>query len=254
MGRSVGGGRTPAACARPGGVRPSVPRAWLPVGMREHDAILQLRIRRSPTLVTRPGAWRPVPARAPIGARPRRSDTHRQPATAVADDARSSRADATVPRARSTCIFCHRPSGTVTYAWPDWLCRFLAERQERLERRTRHAPCRSRDGRTRREARPTRPSPACAARAATAGCSASKTTCSPFLESMIARRVDSHFRLRARKLLARGPPRPRCSWSAADRTRRSARRSFAIEHLRKVGVHAGTQVLVGTIRRASASC
>jgi hypothetical protein len=28
-------------------------------------------------------------------------------------------------RAAPTCIFCDRPSGAVTYAWPEWICRLL---------------------------------------------------------------------------------------------------------------------------------
>jgi hypothetical protein len=32
-------------------------------------------------------------------------------------------------RAAPTCIFCDRPSGSVAYAWPEWVCRLLIKQQ-----------------------------------------------------------------------------------------------------------------------------
>jgi hypothetical protein len=148
------------------------------------------------------------------------------------------------PSPRSTgplpsCIFCDRPSGTIEYAWPEWLCRALTDQMAMA----------GRDGisdpeilaRVRREVDQT-------VRSVCDTCSQGwmqrlEDNVSPFLESMIAGEVTPLPPVR-RRVLARWAAKTavvmECAYDAPIRTPR-----FACEYLRRIGVHPGTQVLVG---------
>jgi hypothetical protein len=137
------------------------------------------------------------------------------------------------------CIFCDNPGGTVEYVWPEWLCRFLTEwsdgwNEERgfdvavIERLRREVGLEV-DG-------------VCDA------CSRGwmqhlDEKVSPFLKSMIA--GDSTPLSPARQtLLARWAAKTAAVMErVGDSPIRTPR--FGCEHLRRVGVHPGTQVLVG---------
>ena len=99
----------------------------------------------------RPGRWRRVPRRDQGNTDTLTEDDPGEPATGVVPgdvltEAAHAAADAIAIGAAAAdmpgdapgettessaetvaCIFCGRPSGQVAYAWPDWLCRFLAE-------------------------------------------------------------------------------------------------------------------------------
>jgi len=142
----------------------------------------------------------------------------------------------------STCIFCDRPSGSVEYAWPEWLCRFLTENPRtwgvggkdpaadllRLER-------------MRHEIDQT---VMCVCDVCSRGwIQRLEDRVSPFLQSMIVGDATPLSPVR-RRLLARWAAKTavvmECASDAPYRTPR-----FACEFLRRIGVHPGTQVLLG---------
>jgi hypothetical protein len=145
-------------------------------------------------------------------------------------------------RAAPTCIFCDRAGGSVEFAWPEWLCRFLIRQRDvvtlaqsgresdalilaRMEREVDTTVTRvcetCRDGWMQRL----------------------EDDVMPFLQPMIAGEPTS-LPATHQWLLARWAAKTaavlECTLDSPVRTPR-----VACEHLRKVGVHAGTQVLVG---------
>ena len=137
------------------------------------------------------------------------------------------------------CIFCDNPGGTVEYVWPEWLCRFLTEwsdgwNQERgfdvavIERLRSEVGLRA-DG-------------ICDV------CSRGwmqrlDEKVSPFLKSMIAGEPTPLPPAR-QKLLARWAAKTAAVMErVSDSPIRTPR--FGCEHLRRIGVHPGTQVLIG---------
>jgi hypothetical protein len=141
--------------------------------------------------------------------------------------------------AAPTCIFCDNPGGTVEYAWPEWLCRFLTEwsdgwNEQRgfdvaVIERLRCEVGLEIDG-------------------VCAGCSRGwmqrlDDKVSPFLKSMIA--GDPTPLSPARQtLLARWAAKTAAVMErGCDSPIRTPR--FGCEHVRRVGVHPGTQVLIG---------
>jgi hypothetical protein len=151
-------------------------------------------------------------------------------------------------RAAPTCIFCDRPSGSVEFAWPEWLCRFLIERQDvsHLEQTGAESDL-AILGRMEREVDTT----------VTRVCDNCRDgwmqrlddDVKPFLKKMI---VGERTQLPPTRqfLLARWAAKTavvlECSLDTPVRTPR-----VSCEHLRNVGVHAGTQVLVGHYDGAS---
>jgi hypothetical protein len=187
--------------------------------------------------VTEPGGWRPVSSRAP--SEPARADT----ATPTTDWVESALVEpapnghAPVP----TCIFCDRPSGTVTYAWPDWLCRLLAEHQDDRCADTEHGIDLVMIERAENEADKT------SARVCDI-CSHGwiqrlEDNVRPFLTSMIEGE-ETPLPPARRKLLARWAAKTAMVLETADDPTLATPR-FATGHVRRTGVHPGTQVLVG---------
>ena len=141
--------------------------------------------------------------------------------------------------AAPTCIFCDNPAGTVEYAWPEWLCRFLTEWSDGWNER------RGFDvaviERLRREV-------GLEIDGICSSCSRGwmqrlDDKVSPFLKSMIA--GDPTPLSPARQtLLARWAAKTAAVMErGCDSPIRTPR--FGCEHLRRVGVHPGTQVLIG---------
>jgi hypothetical protein len=141
--------------------------------------------------------------------------------------------------AAPTCIFCDNPGGTVEYAWPEWLCRFLTEwsdgwNEQRgfdvavIDRLRREVGLEI-DG--------------VCARCSRGWMQRLDDKVSPFLKSMIA--GDPTPLSPARQmLLARWAAKTAAVMErGCDSPIRTPR--FGCEHLRRVGVHPGTQVLVG---------
>ena len=138
-----------------------------------------------------------------------------------------------------TCVFCDRPSGSIEYAWPEWVCRALTDRMAAAgKERVIDADVLAR---MRREVDQT-------VRSVCDSCSQGwmqrlEDNVRPFLESMIAGDVTPLPPVR-RRLLARWAAKTavvmECAYDAPIRTPR-----FACEYLRRIGVHPGTQVLVG---------
>jgi hypothetical protein len=137
------------------------------------------------------------------------------------------------------CVFCDRPSGSIEYAWPEWLCRFLTDQlaisgMERVADPDILA-------RVRREVDQT-------TRSVCDTCSQGwmqrlEDNVRPFLESMIAGDPTPLPPVR-RRLLARWAAKTAVVMEGAyDAPIRTPR--FACEYLRRIGVHPGTQVLVG---------
>jgi hypothetical protein len=139
------------------------------------------------------------------------------------------------------CVFCDRPSGTVTYAWPDWLCRFLAERQDHWCAGVEHGIDLVMIERAENEADKT------TARVCDI-CSQGwmqrlEDNVRPFLTAMI-NGEDTPLPPARRKLLARWAAKTAIVLETADDPRVTTP-NFATEHVRQTGVHPGTQVLVG---------
>lgn len=137
------------------------------------------------------------------------------------------------------CMFCDRPSGIVEYAWPEWLCRFLTD-QLIVWNRERPTDATTIE-RTRVEVDQT-------VRSVCTNCSRGwmqrlEDNVGPFLQSMIVGEPTALPQVR-RRLLARWAAKTavvmECADDSAVRTPR-----FASEYLRRIGVHPGTQVLVG---------
>jgi hypothetical protein len=151
-------------------------------------------------------------------------------------------------RAAPTCIFCDRPSGSTEFAWPEWLCRFLIERHEvhHLQSRGAESDLAMLD-RMEREV-DTTVSRVCD------NCREGwihrlDEDVKPFLKQMIAGEPTPLPPAR-QWILARWAAKTavvlECSLDTPVRTPRAA-----CEHLRNVGVHANTQVLVGCYDGAS---
>jgi hypothetical protein len=146
-------------------------------------------------------------------------------------------------RAAPTCIFCDRPSGSVEYAWPEWICRLLIAQQgvvttesgargadpavlERMEREV--------------DATVTRVCATCRA----GWMQHLENDVRPFLEPMIAGKPTT-LGPEQQWLLARWAAKTAVVLEGAlDTPVRTPR--AACEHLRTVGVHSGTQVFVGS--------
>jgi len=147
----------------------------------------------------------------------------------------ATRDDVAVP----ACVFCDRPAGSLEYAWPEWLCRFLTDQMTILGRDRFANP----DilARMRREVDQT-------VRSVCDTCRQGwmqrlEDNVAPFLQSMIVGEYTPLPPVR-RRLLARWAAKTavvmECAYDAPIRTPR-----FACEYLRRIGVHPGTQVLVG---------
>ena len=154
--------------------------------------------------------------------------------------------DAAVP----TCIFCDRPAGTrLAYAWPDWLCRFLVERHGRWcpthgERGIDLVTLGAHGARGRQDRR--RVCDTCRE----GWIQRLEDNVSPFLTVDDRRRADTTTGRASKASGAVGRQDRDGHGVAADPELRTPR--FASEHLRKIGVHPGTQVLVGRLRRRRA--
>jgi len=145
-------------------------------------------------------------------------------------------------RAAPTCLFCDRPSGSVDYAWPEWICRLLIKHQgvgrigvdegatdpailERMEREV--------------DTTVTRVCDTCRA----GWMKRLEDDVMPFLEPMIAGKATM-LAPEHQWLLARWAAKTAVVLeSALDTPVRTAR--VACEHVRTVGAPPGTQVLVG---------
>ena len=142
----------------------------------------------------------------------------------------------------ATCIFCGRPSAQVVYAWPDWLCRFLAEHQDTW--RTMRAARTTDLAMVERAEREADKTVDCVCGACSAGwMQRLEDNVRPFLEPMILG-DPTPLPAARRKLLARWAAKTALlierAAGASPRTPRAAS-----EYVRKVGVHPGAQVLVG---------
>jgi hypothetical protein len=145
-------------------------------------------------------------------------------------------------RAAPTCMFCDRPSGSVAYAWPEWICRLLIKQQgvanigadeagpdpaivERMEREV--------------DSTVTRVCDVCQ----NGWIQRLEDDVMPFLEPMISGQpiTLSHEH---QWLLARWSAKTamvlECTLDTPIRTPR-----IACEQVRTVGAHSGTQVLIG---------
>jgi hypothetical protein len=137
------------------------------------------------------------------------------------------------------CVFCERPSVSPEYAWPEWLCRFLTDQLIVWSRD--HAIDPAVLERTRTEVDQT-------VRNVCGNCSRGwmqrlEDNVSPFLESMIIGDPTPLSQVR-RRLLARWAAKTAVVMEFADDSEVRTPR-FASEYLRRIGVHPGTQVLVG---------
>lgn len=140
------------------------------------------------------------------------------------------------------CVFCDRPSASIEYAWPEWLCRFLTDQLIVWSRE--HAIDPAVLERTRTEVDQT-------VRNVCGNCSRGwmqrlEDNVSPFLESMIKGDPTPLSQVR-RRLLARWAAKTAVVMEFADDSEVRTPR-FASEYLRRIGVHPGTQVLVGKYR------
>jgi len=158
-------------------------------------------------------------------------------------DSEPARAPVRKPRARATpvptCIFCDRPSGRADYAWPEWLCHFLTDHLARSGRDLRgDAPSLER---MRAEVEQTVD---CVCDACRDGWMRRlDESVSPFLGAMMLGEPTALPQVR-RRFLARWSAKTAIVMEhAGDAAVRTPR--FACEYLRRIGVHPGTQVLVG---------
>ena len=136
------------------------------------------------------------------------------------------------------CIFCDRPTRSVEYLWPEWLCHLFTDR---LGVWTKERGSDDTVDRLRQEIDQTVD---CLCDTCRHGwMQRLDDEVSPFLTSMIVGDVTSLPPGRQR-LLARWAAKTAVvmefAYEAPNRTPR-----FACEHLQRIGVHAGTQVLVG---------
>jgi hypothetical protein len=138
-----------------------------------------------------------------------------------------------------TCIFCERPTGSAEYAWPGWLCGFLtAQLIVRSKDRATDAAIMER----------ARAEVDLMVSGVCGHCSQGwiqrlDNNVSPFLQSMIVGDPTPLPQVR-RRLLARWAAKTAAVMECADESPIRTPR-FASEYLRRIGVHPGTQVLVG---------
>ncbi len=151
----------------------------------------------------------------------------------------SSRPVRRAPTSVPACIFCERPSGSAEYAWPEWLCGFLTE-QLIVWNKDRGTDAAILE-RTRTEVD----------QMVTGVCGHCSqgwmqrldNNVSPFLQSMIVGDPTPLPQVR-RRLLARWAAKTAVVMECADESPIRTPR-FASDYLRRIGVHPGTQVLVG---------
>jgi len=136
-------------------------------------------------------------------------------------------------------VFCDRPAGSPEYAWPEWLCRFLTDqlivwaKDRTIDAAVLH--------RTRMEVDQT-------VRGVCGSCSRGwiqrlDDKVNPFLQSMIVGDPTPLPQVR-RRLMARWAAKTAAVMECADESPVRTPR-FASEYVRRIGVHTGTQVLVG---------
>ncbi|MGO9875362.1 MAG: hypothetical protein ACLPVY_16355 [Acidimicrobiia bacterium] len=153
--------------------------------------------------------------------------------------AATSRPERPGPTGVPACIFCERPSGSAEYAWPGWLCGFLTDQLS----------VRSKDpGTDAAILERTRTEVDQMVNGVCGHCSQGwiqrlDNNVSPFLQSMIAGDPTLLPQVR-RRLLARWAAKTAAVMECADESPIRTPR-FASEYLRRIGVHPGTQVLVG---------
>jgi len=187
--------------------------------------------------MTLTGDWRPVASRgrfgaavaAPLGGHPDRGQV---PAEQSANGHPSA----------ATCIFCARPSGDVTYAWPDWLCRAIAQHQDHARTDSPEADI-DLVSLEQAEVEADKITARVCETCRQGWIQRLEDNVSPFLTSMIEG-VATPLPPARRKLLARWAAKTAIVLEFAGETSRPTPR-FAREHLRVTGVHPGTQVLVG---------
>ena len=185
--------------------------------------------------MSRSRAWRDAagqPGDEPAGAVP----SEAEPVTPAASSAAGPAASG------PTCVFCDRPTGPTEYAWPEWLARFLMD-QHVDQGETLRAPGLDLVVLERMETEIDK-TVTCVCDTCTHGwMQRLEENASPLLRSMI---VGDPTPLPAarRKLLARWAAKTAIVMECASRTWIRTPRPVC-EHLRKIGVHPGTQVLVG---------
>jgi len=141
--------------------------------------------------------------------------------------------------AMATCIFCESPAGQVEYVWPEWLCRPFTDRVAagRIDGSTDSMLV----SRMRSEVDQTID---CVCPTCVHGWMQDlDDDVLAFLPKMVEGN-ETHLSPRNQGLLARWAARTAAIMEYADENRHRIPRA-ACEHLRRVGVHAGTQVLLG---------
>jgi hypothetical protein len=139
----------------------------------------------------------------------------------------------------TTCIFCERPAGTLAYLWPEWLCRRFTDRFA-----AGGIDCSADDGFVERMRNEVDQTVDCVCAVCVHGW---MQDLDGVVRSFLAKMVDGEeTRLSPRKqaLLARWAARTAVVMEYADDNPRRIPRA-ACAFLRRVGVHAGTQVLLG---------
>jgi hypothetical protein len=178
--------------------------------------------------VTRPAAWKSVPLR-------RRSP----PAPAATQPSASSETPIGDAYAGPTCIFCDRPTGPVEYLWPEWLCHFFTDRLGEWNKE--NGPDEAVVDRMRKEVDQTID---CICGPCSHGWMRRlDDNVSTFLTSMMVGNKTRLTPIQQRSLArwsAKNAAVIECCYDAPTRTPPSA-----FEYLRRIGVHPGTQVLVG---------
>ncbi len=190
--------------------------------------------------MTRSRAWRAAGGEQPPEEPPVETPIEAPLAGATPSDAAVGDADGMIDA--PTCVFCDRPTGPAEYAWPEWLARFLMDHHvdegamlrepgldlvvlERMESEIDKTVT-------------------CVCETCTNGwMQRLEENANSLLRSMIVGDLTPLPPAR-RKLLARWAAKTAIVMECASRTWVRTPR-FASEHLRKVGVHPGTQVLVG---------
>jgi hypothetical protein len=188
--------------------------------------------------MTQPGDWRPVATRGRSRRVPVSVSVGVQPDGGQLPAEQSSNGHPPGP----TCIFCDRPSGQVTYAWPDWVCRAIAEHQE-FGRTDGPGPDIDLVLVERAEIEADKTIVRLCDTCAQGWIQRLEDSVSPFMTSMIAG-VPTPLPPARRKLLARWAAKTAIVLESASDTAQPTPR-VAREHLRRTGLHPGTQVLVG---------
>jgi hypothetical protein len=151
----------------------------------------------------------------------------------------ASRPGRRAPTRVPVCVFCDRPAGSPEYAWPEWLCGFLTDQLVVWSKdRAIDAAIMQR---VRMEVDQT-------VRGVCGSCTRGwiqrlDDKVNPFLQSMIVGNPTPLPQVR-RRLLARWAAKTAAVMECADESAIRTPR-FASEYLRRIGVHPGTQVLVG---------